>query len=38
MKSRKRLTRVSSRRIFKKGARQRSENAVITSSRGGYRL
>ena len=38
MKSRKRLTRTVSKRIFKKGAIQRQENKVNTSSRGGYRL
>lgn len=38
MKSRRRLTGKASRRIFKRGAIQRKENKVNTSSRGGYRL
>jgi len=38
MKSRKRLSRRTSKRIFKKGAVQKKENKVNTSSRGGYRL
>lgn len=38
MKSRKRLKRTTSKRIFKRAAIQRSENKVNTNSRGGYRL
>jgi len=38
MKSRKRLNRRTSARAFKRGAVQRKENRVNTSSRGGYRL
>lgn len=38
MKSRKKLSRASSKKYFKRGAVQRKENKVNTSSRGGYRL
>ena len=38
MKSRTKLSRNVSKKIFKKGAIQRKENQPNTSTRGGYRL
>lgn len=38
MKSRKKLSRNASKKIFKNGATQRKENKVNTNARGGFRL